>query len=84
MQESDGEYKYKTFFVNTNQWAGRVGLEQVSVAEHISCLPMPYWVLPELNTELVFLQEKDKKLVTTKIAEHLNSNRDNTLIIFTD
>ena len=40
---------------------------------------MPYWVIPELNIELVFLQEKDKKLVTSKIAEHLNAIWDNTL-----
>ena len=84
LQESDGGNKYKTFLVNINQWAGRLRLEQVSVAEHTSCLPMPYWVLPELNTELVFLQEKDKKLVTPKIAEHLNSFREITFIIFTD
>ena len=84
LHESDGGNKYKTFFVNINQWAGRLGLEQVSVAQHSSRLPMPYGVLPELNIELVFLQGKDKKLVTPKIAEHLNSIRDNTLIIFTD
>ena len=83
LQESDGANKYKTFFVNINQWAGRLGLEQVSVAEHTSWLPMPYWVLPEQNIEMVFLQEKDKKLVTPKIAEHLNSIRDSTFI-FTD
>ena len=82
LQESDGANKYKTFFVNINQWAVRLGLEQVSVAEHTSWLPMPFWVLPELNIEIVFLQEKDKKLVTPKIAEHLNSIRDSTLIIF--
>ena len=81
LQESDGGTKYKTFFANINQWAGRLGLEQVSVAEHTSCLPMPYWVLPELNIGLFFLQEKDRKLVTPKIAEHLNSFRDNTLIM---
>ena len=62
----------------------RLGLEQVSVAEHTSWLPMPYWVLREQNIEMVFLQEKDKKLVTPKIAEHLNSIRDITLIIFAD
>ena len=73
LQESDRDVKYTCFFVNINQWAGRLGLDQVSVAEHTSCLPMPYWVIPELNIELVFLQEKDKKLVTPKIAEHLNS-----------
>ena len=87
LQESDGANKYQTFFVNINQWAVRLGLEQVSVAEHTSWLPMPYWVLPELNIKMVFLQEKDKKLVTPKIAEHklnLNSIRDSTLIIFTD
>jgi hypothetical protein len=83
LQESDGANKYKTFFVNINQWAVRLGLEQVSVAEHTSWLPMPYWVLPEQNIEMVFLQEKDKKLVTPKIAEHLNSIRDSTFI-FTD
>ena len=49
LQESDGANKYKTFFVNINQWAVRLGLEQVSVAEHTSWLPMPYWVLPELS-----------------------------------
>ena len=41
-------------------------------------------MLPKLNIELVSLQEKVKKLVTPRIAEHLNSFRDNTLIIFTD
>ena len=43
----DGGNKCKTVFVNINQWAGRLGLEQVSVAEHTSWLPMPYWVLLE-------------------------------------
>ena len=59
LHESDGGNKYKTFFGNINQWAGRLGLEQVSVAEHTSCLPIPYRLLPELNIDLAFLQEKD-------------------------
>ena len=40
LQESDGGNKYKTFLFNLNQWAWRLGMEQVSVAEHTSCLPM--------------------------------------------
>jgi len=30
------------------------GRDQRGILEHTSCLTIPYWVLPEMNIELVF------------------------------
>ena len=67
--------KYDIFFVIINQWARKLGLEQGGNVEHIRWLPMPYWVIPELNIELAFLQEKDKRKVTSRVVEYLSSVR---------
>lgn len=59
-------------------------MEQGGIVEHARWLPMPYWMLPELNIELAFLQEKDKWEVTPKIVEYLNLISESTMIVFTD
>jgi len=46
------------FFVIVNQWTGKMSMDQGGVVEHTSWLPIPYWVLPEMNIELGFLQGK--------------------------
>lgn len=59
-------------------------MDQGGILEHTSWLPIPYWMLPEINIELGFLQEKDKWKVAPKIGEYLNSISQSTMIIFTD
>jgi len=84
LQEVAGANRYDIFFVIVNQWAGKMSMDQGGIVEHTSCLPIPYWVLPEMNIELGFLHGKDKWEVAPKIEESLNSISRSTMIVFTD
>lgn len=58
-------------------------MRQEAIAEHTSWSPTPPWVIPELNIELSFLQEEDKREVRTSVEEYLRAARGDKTLIFT-
>ena len=80
LKEVEGGSRYKTFMVDVNQWATKLGMVQENIVEHASWLPIPPWIMCELDIELSFLQKKDKR----EVQEYLNSIREDKLLIYTD
>ena len=82
--EEEGGKKYEPFVASVNQWAGRLGLGQVGIAEQTMWPPTPPWLIPEVEVELCFLQEEDKSEVRGRVEEYLNIARAGKVIVYTD
>ena len=63
------------FVARVNQWAGRLGMGQIGIAEQTISSSKQPWLIAEVDVALCFLQEEDKREVRVRVEEYLSIAR---------